>query len=89
MTKRVKRFSRGLNSFLYRPGYGFPRNEKTKIAARYQEDDPERYHIRGLVSGGFEVLDRVTGKPVSQMDSRLEAEEWVTAMAKPPLQKEG
>jgi len=70
----MRRYGKGLNSFLYRPT---PKrtNEKPKFA----ENDPSRYIVSGHVAGSILVIDQNTGKPVAgQLDSREEAQAWIT-----------
>lgn len=57
-----------------------PDRPRTRISnnPKFRLTDPERYHVRGLVSGSFEIIDKNTGKSLSQLDSRDEAANWIT-----------
>lgn len=61
------RYGRGLNSFVTRP-------VKLTPAVHKQRE----YYVRGLVSGGFEVVEKHSGKiAASQFDNRDEAFDWI------------
>ena len=78
MAKRVKRFGRGLNSFLYSPEYEKRQKPLHVREPDYYPYDPNRYLVRGGMAGEYTVMDKDTGETIAtQLDSRAEADAWI------------
>lgn len=75
MARAVRRYGRGLNSFLYRPGYGRPKlvNKDT-----VSEPNQPSFYVRAVGTGEYQVFETATGRLVaSQLDTRAEAQAWI------------
>ena len=44
---------------------------------RYAPTDPLRYFTTSDRAGGYQVMDRETGRPVAQVDTEAEGAEWI------------